>query len=93
MLNILQAIKELSDQIYSENLEDNLSSETLSVMEFVENYTENDPGENVLIVLEDEETYDVSGYVVFCDENELERIQNDYDISSIISEDRWIEVK
>lgn len=93
MLELLKAIKELSDHIFSNDLEDEVSQDTLEVAEKVENYLSNDPGENLLIVLSDEETYDVSGYLIFCDESELEKINDGKSVDEVIDDDRWIRIE
>ena len=90
MLNLLNAIKELSLEIYSNDLEDSLSTETRTVMELVENYLASDPAQNLIVCLTDQDTYDIEGYIIFSDEDETERIVEGEPLTEVIEDDRWI---
>jgi len=93
MFNLLKAIKEMSEQIYENSLEETLDSDTLEVMELVESYFDDNDYKNIAVCLEDKQTYDLAGWLVFMDEYELERLNDTRDIQqSVPNEDQWMQL-
>ena len=90
MINLLEAFRELYSEIYKNHLEDNLSEDTADLVDRIETFFNNDPGQNLVVVLGDKEVYDVTGHLIFIDEAELEEITDGGYIPDLIEENRWI---
>ena len=91
-MNLLNAVIELYELVAKNDLDDRLSDDTLEVINQAQTYFETDPGQNLVICLSDQETYDVSGYLIFVDERELEEITDCGYIPEIVGEERWITI-
>ena len=90
MIDLIKCLKDISHQIYKNDLEDEISHESLKLLNLVEQYSIRDPGQNLVVLFSDQETYDVSGYIIFVDEDKLDEIVDGEYIPELLEDEEWI---